>query len=117
MTSFEMTKEIVNILDNKKADDIQAIKVDDVTVMADYFVIASTTNTSHVKSLVDEVEFVLKQKGIMPKHIEGYQHANWIVLDYSDVIVHIFLEETREYYGLDRLWSDGTVLDINELID
>lgn len=115
MTSFEMAKEIVDILDNKKADDIKAIKVSDVTVMADYFIITSATNTSHVKSLADEVEFVLKQKGIMPKHIEGYQYANWIVLDYKDVVVHIFLEETRNYYNLDRLWLDGTVLDMNQL--
>lgn len=117
MTSFEMTKEIVNILDNKKADNIQAIKVHDVTIMADYFIIASASNTSHVKSLVDEVEFILKQKGITPKNVEGYQYANWIILDYYDVIVHIFLEETREYYNLDRLWADGEILDVSKLID
>jgi ribosome-associated protein len=118
VTSFELTKEIVRILDNKKADNIEAIKVRDLTIVADYFVIASATNTTHVKALADEVEYVLNEtKKLKPTHVEGYQYANWIVLDYGDVVVHIFFEETRNYYNLERLWSDGEQLNIEELID
>ncbi len=116
MTSLELTKEAVKILDDKKALDIKAIKVRDLTIVADYFVIASASNTTHVKSLVDEVEFKLKEMGITPLRVEGYQSANWIVLDYGDVVVHIFYTETRDYYTLDKLWSDGESLDIAELL-
>lgn len=117
MTSFELTKDIVKILDQKKADDIQVIKVNDLTIIADYFVIASTTNSTHVKALVDEVEFQLKERGTAPRQLEGYQYANWITMDYGDVIVHVFHEETRNFYSLERLWSDGELLDVSSLLD
>ena len=117
MTSFELTKDIVKVLDNKKAEDIQVIKVNDLTIIADYFVIASTTSSTHVKALVDEVEFQLKEKGVEPRKLEGYQYANWIIMDYGDVIVHVFHEETRNFYTLERLWSDGETIDMKELLD
>lgn len=118
MTSLELATEVVRILDNKKADGIEAIKVRDLTIVADYFIIASATNTTHVKALADEVEFLLNQNHkLKPSHIEGYQYANWIVLDYQDVVVHIFYEETRKYYNLERLWSDGVHLNIEELVE
>ncbi len=117
MNSFDLTKEIVNILDGRKAQDIEAIKIDALTIVADYFVICSATNTTHVKALADEVEFKLKEKGITPTRVEGYQYANWIVIDYADVVVHVFYAETREYYKLGRLWADGEVLNVAELID
>lgn len=116
MTSLELVKQIVKVLDEKKADDIQALKVDDLTIMADYFVIASANNSTHVKSLVDEVEYQLKEQGTAPLRVEGYQYANWIILDYGDVIVHVFHEETRNYYNLDRLWSDGKTVEIEDLL-
>lgn len=117
MTSFALTKDIVKILDQKKAEDIQVIKVNDLTIIADYFVIASTTNSTHVKALVDEVEYQLKEKGIEPRQLEGYQYANWIVMDYGDVIVHVFHEETRKFYTLERLWSDGESVDVQQLLE
>lgn len=117
MTSLDLTKKIVQILDDKKADEIQVIKVRDLTIVADYFVIASTNNSTHVKALVDEVEFVLKEQGQPPLHTEGYQHANWIVLDYADVVVHVFHEETRGYYNLERLWSDGQQIELSTLLE
>ena len=76
--------------------------------------IASATSTTQVKALADEVEYQLGEKGVKPKSIEGYQSQNWIVLDYYDVIVHVFLEETRDFYQLERLWADGTPVDISE---
>lgn len=116
MDSLELAKKIVKVLDNKKADKIDVIKVRDLTIISDYFVIASATNSTHVKSLVDEVEFELKKEGKAPERVEGYQNANWIVLDYLDVVVHVFYEETRNYYNLEKLWSDGEKVDISDLL-
>lgn len=118
MTSFELTKNAVKILDGKKAEDINALKVRDLTIVADYFVIASGTSSTQVKSLADELEFqISEQFGIKPARIEGYQGANWIVLDYSDVVVHIFYTQTREFYSLERLWQDAEQVDIKNLLD
>ncbi len=116
MDSLQLAKLAVKTLDNKKADNIEVIKVRDLTIISDYFVIASANNVTHVKSLVDEVEFELKKQGRFPQRIEGYQNANWIILDYSDVIVHIFYEETRNFYKLEKLWADGEKLDVEELL-
>lgn len=117
MNSLELTKEVTKILDDKKADKIDVIKVRDLTIISDYFVIASASNTTHVKSLVDEVEFQMKEKfGRSPERVEGYQNANWIVLDYADVVVHVFYEETRNYYNLEKLWADGEKIEITELL-
>lgn len=112
MDSLECAKRAIAALDNKKALNIEALRVDDVTILGDYFVIASADNTTHVRALADEVEYQLKKDGVLPKSIEGYQSANWIVMDYRDVIVHIFHEQARNYYNLEKLWSDGVRLDV-----
>ncbi len=118
MTYQEKAAEIVRILDNKKALNIQAIRVGEVTVLADCFIIASTTNPTHVKALADEVEFQLKEKfNVVPDHMEGYQAADWIVMDYGDVVVHIFHEKAREYYSLEKLWSDGTPMEVASFLE
>ena len=116
MTQNEILKTIINTLDSKKAEDIKVIGIKDLTIIADYFVIANGTSTTQTKALADEVEFVLAQKGIRPTRTEGYSSANWILLDYSDIVVHIFYKETREFYSLERLWRDGTDVDINEFL-
>ncbi len=116
MTSFELSKTIVRILDKKKADDIRLLRTRDVTILADYFVIAGGSSTTQVKSLVDEVDFQLSEMGLQPSFIEGYQSNNWIVLDYHDVIVHIFLKDTRNYYELERVWTDAENVDISDII-
>ncbi len=107
-----MLEFIVKTLDSKKAEEIEAIKVTDLTIIADYFVIASATSTTHVKSLADEVEFKMKEKGIYPNKIEGYSSATWILLDYSDIVVHIFTRDQREHYSLGKLWRDGERVDL-----
>lgn len=118
VTYQEKAAEIVRVLDNKKALNIQAIRVGEVTVLADCFIIASTTNPTHVKALADEVEFQLKEKfNVVPDHMEGYQAADWIVMDYGDVVVHIFHEKAREYYSLEKLWSDGTPMEVASLLE
>lgn len=113
----EKLKVIVKALDSKKADDIQVISIGDLTIVADYFVIANGTSNTHTKSLAEEVEFKMSQQGIEPLRTEGYQGSTWIVLDYGDVVVHVFYKETRDHYNLERLWSDGKNIDIKEFID
>ena len=90
MDSLELTKLAVQVLDRKKADNIDVIRVSDVTVISDYFVIMSANNSTHVKALADDLEFELKKLGRSPKRVEGYQSANWIVLDYLDVICLLY---------------------------
>lgn len=115
MTELELTKEIVKTLDKKKAVDIKAIHITEFSIVADYFVIASGTSNTHVKSLADDVEFELSELGVKPNHIEG-RATGWILLDYGSVIVHVFTGESREYYNLERLWSDANTLDLSDII-
>lgn len=117
MTSIELSEKIVQILDKKKADDVKLLKIRDLTILADYFVIAGATSTTQVKSLVDEVDYQLSQIGLQPSFIEGYNSNNWIVLDYHDVIVHVFLKDAREYYDLERMWADAEQIDISGIVE
>ena len=115
MTSLETAKLAAAALDSKKGLDIKIIKIADISSIADYFVIAAGSSTTHVKSLADNVEFRLDNEGISVSHIEGYHSDSWILLDYVDVVVHVFSEEAREYYDLERLWQDGEVQDIADI--
>lgn len=117
MTDREELETAVKALNSKKALDIKVLKVDDLTILANYFVIASASSTTQVKALADEVEYQLSQAGVTPKSIEGEQSKTWIVLDYIDVIVHVFTEETRSFYQLEHLWADGTPVDVSDMID
>ena len=108
--------EIAKILDKKKAQDVRVLKVDSLTVLTDYFVIASGTSTTQVGSLADEVEYELSQSGIEPHTTEGFDSKNWVLLDYSSVIVHVFVPNTRTYYDLEHLWADGEPIDISEYL-
>ncbi len=101
---------VIDALDDKKAKNIKAIDIHDLTTIAHYFIMASGTSVTHIKALADNVEEKLSEKGIKPLHVEGYNSARWILIDYSDVVIHIFHEEDREYYGLERLWQDGKQL-------
>ena len=98
---------IIDALEDKKAVNIKAIDIHNLTTVAYYFVIASGTSVTHIKALSDNLVEKLEENGLRPLRIEGYNHARWILLDYGDVIAHIFHEENREYYGLERLWQDG----------
>ncbi|MCL1823234.1 MAG: ribosome silencing factor [Oscillospiraceae bacterium] len=117
MESKELLKIAVNALSSKKAKNMEIIKVGDLTVVADYFLIASGSSSTQVKALADEVEHKLSEKGDAPKRTEGYKGANWIVLDYIDVVVHIFHQETREFYDLERLWQDGEFINPEEFLN
>ena len=115
--SKNLAIEIARILDRKKAESVKVLKVRDLTVLTDYFVIASGTSTTHVAALADEVEFALGEKGVKPYNPEGYDSKNWVLLDYSSVIVHVFVPNTRTYYDLEHLWADGEPVDISAYLD
>ena len=115
MTELEKALATVKILDKKKAVDLKAIHITDYSIVADYFVIATGTSNTHVKSLADELEYEMSKLGIEPNHMEG-KATGWIVLDYGTVIVHIFTGESREYYNLERLWSDAEDVDLSDIV-
>ena len=116
LTTEQKLEVIIKALDSKRAEDIQAIKIGDLTIIADYFIIADGTSNTHTKALAEEVEFKMTQLSIEPSRTEGYQGQTWIVLDYGDVVVHVFYKETRDHYNLERLWSDGTNVDISKYL-
>lgn len=111
-----IVKTALNALNEKKAKNLSALSVGDLTVLTEYFVIATATSSTHVRALADEVEEKLKEQGLEPHHIEG-RSTGWIVLDYRSVIVHVFTPDQREFYNLDKMWSDATALDLTEILD
>jgi ribosome-associated protein len=102
----ELAEAIAEILDNKKGNDVKIIKVGDKTIIADYFVLANGNTSTHVRALADEVEYKLSLAGVEPLRIEGRDGNNWRVIDYSSVLVHVFDREAREFYNLDKLYTD-----------
>ncbi len=117
MTDREKLQVIVSALDSKKALDIKIIRVEKLTSLAEYFVLASGGSTTQVKALSDEVEFKMKENGEMPQGVEGYTgSASWVLLDYNSIVVHVFGTETREFYSLERLWQDGEELNKEEFL-
>ena len=104
-------------IDDKKGQDIKVIDIHTVSVIADYFVIASGTNSNQVQAIVDNVEEQLGRAGFEAKQIEGNRNSGWILMDYGDVIVHVFDEENRLFYDLERIWRDGKVLEMDEFLE
>jgi len=104
-----MVEKITEILKGKKARDIDTINIEEISILADYFIICSGTSTTHIKALADELEVKMSEDGFKCIHKEGYNSARWILLDYIDIVVHIFHEEDRKFYNLERLWSDGVL--------
>ena len=112
MESLQLATAIAKVLDKKKASDVKVLKVRDLTVLTDYFVIATGTSSTHVKSLAEEVEFQLGEQGVKPLRTEGYDSKNWILLDFGTVIVHVFYPEARSFYDLEHLWADAEPGDV-----
>ena len=116
---MEQEKKMVKIayqaLDEKKGEDIKIINLEGISVLADYFIIANGTNSSQVQALVDNVEEELHKAGYSLKQREGYSNGNWVLLDFGDVIVHIFDRENRLFYDLERIWRDGKEIAFDEL--
>lgn len=114
--SFEMAKLACKALDDKKGLDIKVIDIRDVSVIAEYFIIASGTNVNQVQAMVDNVEDTLGRAGYEAKQIEGNKSSSWILMDYGDLIVHVFDEENRLFYDLERIWRDGKNLNVDEFL-
>jgi len=113
----EVAESVVIALDNKKARDIKLLRTRDITVLADYFVICTAGSTIQLKTLSDEVEEQLTKQGEEPLRREGHRSGGWVLIDYGCVVVHLFLEETREFYSLERLWGDAEDISISEMIE
>ncbi len=115
-SSKEMVKLAFAALEEKKGENIQIIDIQGISVLADYFIIANGNNPKQVQAMVDQVQEALGRAGYECKQIEGYQTANWILMDYKDIIVHVFCREDRLFYDLERIWRDGkTIVDIRDL--
>ncbi len=112
--SKEMTKLAIAALEDKKANDVRVIDIAGVSVIADYFVIAGGSNTNQVQAMADSVREALGRAGHEPRQVEGYGSANWILMDYNDIIVHIFSDESRTFYDLERIWRDGKEVSVGE---
>ena len=108
MDAKEMAKLAVAALEDKKAVDVKVIDIEKISTLADYFIIASGTNRSQVQAMSEAVEEELQKHDIHPKNVEGYQSANWILMDYGDIVLHIFDEENRLFYDIERIWKDGS---------
>ena len=102
----ELAEAIAEVLDSKKGTDIQVVHVADKTVIAEYFVLCSGNTSTHIKALVDEVEFKIGQRDLLPYHVEGKDNNAWIVMDYSHVLVHVFTHEARDFYNLEKLYEN-----------
>jgi len=111
----DMAKLAYAALDEKKAENIKVIEIGDISVIADYFIIANGTNSSQVQALVDNVQKELSIHGYEPKRVEGLRSTNWVLIDYGDVIVHVFSQEDRLFYDLEKIWRAGKTISKEEL--
>lgn len=101
----------VNALEDKKAEDIRILDISEISTIADYFIIANGTNKSQIQAIADNISEILGRAGVTMRQIEGYQNANWVLMDFQDVIIHIFDKENRLFYDLERIWRDGVLIE------
>ncbi len=115
-TSLEVVKAVVSLLDAKKAGEIKVLKIDNKTIIADYFIICSGNSSTQIRALADEVEYQLQRGSLPYVKLEGTDSIEWKVVDCHDVIVHIFSNEARSFYNLEKLWADAEEIDIKDII-
>ena len=115
MELLEIVKKAVNALEDKKAEDITVIDISEVSSIADYFIIANGSNVNQLAAMQDAVDEVFYKAGIHAKQVEGNKNSTWILIDYNDVIVHLFDKEDRLFYDLERIWKDGKVIDLTNM--
>ena len=116
LTPKEMAELAVRALDGKKARDIRLLETREVTVLADYFLICTANSTTHIKTLSDEVSKALEEQGERTLRTEGYRNGGWVLVDFGCLVVHIFTEDVRKFYNLERLWADAPVVDVSGLL-
>ena len=115
MTSLEYCKIAVEALEDRKAEDVKVIDIREVSTIADFFVIADGTNPNQIQAMRDAADEALYKAGLKAKQVEGNRDSTWILMDYGDIIVHIFSKEDRLFYDLERMWTDGKQIDVNQL--
>ena len=115
MTSKELTKLAVAALEDRKAEDVTVIDISEISPIADYFIIANGTNQNQLQAMRDAADEALYKAGVKVQQIEGNQSSTWILMDYGDIIIHIFSKEDRLFYDLERTWIDGKVVDVSDL--
>ena len=113
-TSEKMKNKVVEILKDKKAKDIKILNIEELSTLTDFFIIATGTSTTHVQSLAENVEEKMEEAGYPMHHKEGFRSGRWILLDYYDIVIHLFFEEEREFYNLERLWADAYTITIED---
>ena len=116
LTAKEVALEVTKALDEKKGMDIKLLKIDAVSTLADYFLICTGTSNTHVKTLCDYAEYVLEELGEPMLGREGHRGNAWELLDYGTIVVHVFTEEARKFYDLERLWADAEAIDLSDII-
>ena len=116
MTSYEMAVGLAKALDSKRGLNIKVLKTQELTTLADYFVLCTATSTTQVKAMSDACEEAMEQQGETVHHIEGHRDGAWLLMDFSCVIVHVFTDEARKFYDLERLWADAQEVDLSEIL-
>ena len=117
MTSRESAIVLAKALDSKKGMEIKVLKTEELTTLADYFIMCSAASTTQLRTLSDACEEAAEKLGEVPHHIEGERTSGWVLLDYSTVIIHLFLPEQREFYDLERMWLDADQVDITPFLE
>ena len=117
MDSYELAILLARTLDSKKGGDLKVLKTEGLTTLADYFVICTATSNTQVKAMSDACEEAVEQNGERAHHIEGHRGGTWLLMDFSAVVVHVFTDEARKFYDLERLWSDAEEIDISKALD
>ena len=115
MNTIEKLKKIHEVLDKKLGEDIVILKIEGISTITDYFVIVSAPSERQVKALEEALDYELEKEGVAARAVEGRSTAKWILIDYTDIIVHIFKNDEREFYNIERLWKDALLIDVNEL--
>ena len=116
MTSYEMAMVLARTLDSKKGEDIKVLKTEDLTTLCDYFVLCTATSNTQIKAMSDACEEAMEKQGERVHHIEGHRGGTWLLMDFSSVVVHIFMDEARKFYDLERLWGDAEEIPLEDVL-
>lgn len=114
MDSISLANNVAELIFNKKGYDVKILDLKEIASFADYFVICSADSDTQVKAIADEIDKTLREQGLKCWHREGYRALSWVLLDYVDVVVHIFKKEMREFYNLEKLWGDAHIIEVED---
>ena len=117
MNSYEMALLLAKTLDSKKGQDIKVLKTEELTTLADYFVLCTATSNTQIKAMSDACEEEMEKHGERAHHIEGHRGGTWLLMDFSSVVVHVFTDEARKFYDLERLWADAQAVDLSQRLN